>query len=223
MKTDEKKLLHENAPRFGTFLTEEQIDSLCLFIDLLVEWNSKINLVGTSDRVRIINELLLDSMVHVPYLPFNGKMVDLGSGAGFPALIIKIIKPDLKVKLVESNSKKVSFLKYVIHKLKLTDISPVNGRVEALTESIRSWECNIVISRAMTSLYNVIRLSDPFLGPGSIVAGFMGRDGTKDLKNIKKLLSNYNLVLKESITYHLLENKTKRTAVILQKMPISDA
>lgn len=191
---------------------------MCLFIDILTEWNSKINLVGTSDRLRIINELVLDSMVPAPYLPDDGKLIDLGSGAGFPALVLKIIKPDLEIKLVESNGKKVSFLKYAIHTLKMANIGAINSRVEKLTESIKSWGCDIVTSRAMTNLENIIRLSNPFLVPGSIITGFTGKDGAEDLKNIRKLLIDYNLELKKSITYRLPEKKSERTTVILQKI-----
>ena len=149
---NEKKILYDNSAQFGINPSEGQIDALCLFIDLLIEWNSKINLVGTNDRIRIINELLLDSMIPIPYLPEKGNMVDMGSGAGFPAMIIKILKPDLEVQLVESNGKKVSFLKYAIHSLRLRGITAINKRIEMLVKDLKLWGCDIVTSRAMTSL-----------------------------------------------------------------------
>ena len=198
-------------------MTDGQVDSLCLFIDLLIEWNRKINLVGTSDRSRIINELLLDSLIPVPYLPDKGHLLDFGSGAGFPALIIKILKPGLDVKLVESNGKKVSFLRYAIYSLRLRGISAFNNRIESLKESIKSWGCDIVTSRAMTSLEKIIRMSDPFLRPGGIIVGFLGQSGDQELNKIEELLSNYMLDLKRSISYSLPERESKRTTVLLQK------
>ena len=201
----------------GINLTEGQVNSLCLFIDLLVEWNSKINLIGTSDRCRILNELLLDSMIPVPYLPEKGDMVDLGSGSGFPAIVIKILKPGLEVRLVESNGKKVSFLKYAIHSLKLKGIDVINKRIEALTENLKSLYCDIVTSRAMAGLEKIIRISDPFLSPGGIIVGFLGKDGGIELKNIQGLLLNHQLEIIKTITYLLPEKKAERTTVLLQK------
>lgn len=198
-------------------MTGGQVDSICLFIDLLIEWNRKINLVGTGDRSRIINELLLDSLIPVPYLPEKGHLVDFGSGAGFPALIIKILKPGLDVKMIESNGKKVSFLKYAVYSLKLKGISAFNKRIEALTESLKSWGCDLVTSRAMTSLEKVIQISGPFLRPGGIIVGFLGKSGDQEFNKIQELLTKYTLDLKHSITYRLPEKESKRTTVLLQK------
>jgi len=198
------------------------VELLIRFVDILIEWNNKINLTGTSDRRRIIHELLLDSVVPVPYFPEKGNLVDLGSGAGFPALIIKILKPCLEVKLVESNRKKVSFLKYAIHSLQLKGITAINKRIEALTEDIKVWGCDIVTSRAMTSLEKVIRLSDPFLDPGGIITGFLGKHGDEELKDIQDLFFSRHLMLKRAITYHLPEKESERTTVLLQKIISSD-
>ncbi len=191
-------------------------------MDLLNEWSSKINLIGTTDRRRIINELLLDSLVPVPCLPEKGNLVDLGSGAGFPALIIKILKPDLEVKLVESNGKKVSFLKYAIHSLRLKGITAINKRIEVLTEEIKAWGCDIVTSRAMTSLEEVIRLSDPFLVPGGIIVGFLGKNGEKEINNIRDIFLKYRLGITNSITYNLPEKEAERTTVLLRKTAVSN-
>ena len=188
----------------------------------MTEWNRKKNLVGTGDRLRIINELLLDSTVPVPYLPEKGNLVDLGSGAGFPALVIKILKPGLDVKLVESNGKKVSFLKYAIHSLRLKGITAVNKRIEDLTENLQEWGCDVVTSRAMTSLEKIIRLSDPFLGPGGIITGFLGKGGSEEIEDIEAVLLNYHLVIKNSITYRLPEKEAERTTVLLQKVAFPD-
>ena len=219
---NEKKILYDNASQLGIILNEDQIDLLCLFVDLLIEWNTKVNLIGIIERRRIIDELLLDSIIPIPYLPEKGNLVDLGSGAGFPALIIKILKPDLEIKLIESNGKKVSFLKYVIHTLKLMGITAINQRIERVAESLMAWGCDVVTSRAMTSLENVIKVSDPFLVSGGIIVGFLGKNGEEELVNIQDLLKAYQLAVKNSITYHLPEKDTERTTVLLQKTIVSN-
>ena len=138
-------------------------------------------------------------------------------------MIIKILKPGLKVKLVESNGKKVSFLKYAIHSLRLKGITAFNKRIEALTEGLKEWGCNMVTSRAMTSLEKIIRLSDPFLEPGGIITGFLGKEGEKELKDIQEVLLNYHLVIKNSITYRLPEKESERTTVLIQKAAFSNS
>lgn len=213
----EKELLYKGADRFGIVLTEEQVKSLLMFINLLVEWNSKINLTGISSRSRIITELLLDSMIPVPFLPQKGELVDLGSGAGFPALIIKILRPDLGMRLIESNGKKVSFLKHAIRSLHLKDITPVNDRIEIVTKHNRPWCCNVVTSRAMASFEKIVQLSDSFLAPDGIIVGFLGGNGEDELKKIQTLFLKNNLSLKDSITYNLPGKESERTIVILQK------
>ena len=221
-KYNEKKLLYDRASQHGIMLTGAQVDSFCLFMGLLSEWNSKINLVGTDDRERIINELLLDSMIPAPYLPEKGNLVDLGSGAGFPALILKIIRPGLEVKLVESNGKKVSFLKFAIRSLHLTGITAINKRIEFLTDDIKAWGCDMVTSRAMADLEKVIRLSSHFLGPGGIIVGFLGKGGCNEIINIRELLSEYHLEIQKTISYDLPEKKSERTIVLLKKMSSQD-
>jgi 16S rRNA (guanine527-N7)-methyltransferase len=167
--------------------------------------------------MRIIDELILDSLIPVPYLPCEGNLVDIGSGAGFPAIIIKIAKPNLKIRLIESNGKKVSFLRYVIHVLKLKDVEPVNKRIETLSEEMRLWGCDIVTSRAMTGLVDVIRLSGPFLKKGGVLVGLLGKNREEELTNARILIDQYNLHMHKTINYTLPGKDTERTIVVLRK------
>lgn len=190
---------------------------LGIFLDILIEWNRKINLTGISDRMRIIDELILDSLIPVPHLPCEGNLADFGSGAGFPAIIIKIARPELKIRLIEANGKKVSFLRYVIHSLKLKDIEPINKRIENISDEIREWGCDIVTSRAMTGLKDVISLSSPFLKNGGFLVGFLGKNREQELVNARDLMERYNLQIHKTVNYTLPGKDTERTIVVLQK------
>jgi 16S rRNA (guanine527-N7)-methyltransferase len=170
--------------------------------------------------MRIIDELILDSIIPVPYIPTEGNIIDIGSGAGFPAILIKIAKPDLKIRLIEANGKKVSFLRYVIHLLKLKNIEPFNKRIETLSDEIREWGCDIVTSRAMTGLSDVIRLSCPFLKKGGFLVGFLGKNREEELDNARILMDQYNLQMHNTINYTLPGKDTERTIVVLQKLSL---
>ena len=175
------------------------------------------NLVGTSDRGRILTELLLDSLIPAPFLPPEGRMVVIGSGAGFPGLIIKILKPGLHVRLIESNGKKVSFLKYVIRDLGLKNISTINGRAETVLDSLNDEKINLITSRAMTDLQNLVILCGPILTPGCTLVGFLGSKWKKELDKIKKITLERNLFLKNSVKYQLPEKSTERLIAFLEK------
>jgi 16S rRNA (guanine527-N7)-methyltransferase len=146
--------------------------------------------------------------------------VDIGSGAGFPAIIIKIAKPDLKIRLIESNGKKVSFLRYVIHLLKLKEIEPINKRIEILSDEIREWGCDIVTSRAMAGLNDIIRLSDHFLKKGGFLVGFLGKNREEELANARFLMDQYNMNIHKPINYTLPGKDAERAIIILQKFSI---
>jgi 16S rRNA (guanine527-N7)-methyltransferase len=146
--------------------------------------------------------------------------VDIGSGAGFPAILIKIAMPDLKIKLIESNGKKVSFLRYVIHVLRLKDIEPVNKRIETISEEIREWGCDIVTSRAMTGLNDVIRLSGPFLKKGGFLVGFLGNNREEEFANARDIINQYDFHVHKTINYTLPGKDAERTIVVLQQMSL---
>ncbi|MBN1903708.1 MAG: 16S rRNA (guanine(527)-N(7))-methyltransferase RsmG [Deltaproteobacteria bacterium] len=213
----EKEIITKRLADYGIELTSHQVDLLGIFLDTLIEWNRKINLVGISDRMRIIDELILDSLIPVPHLPSEGNLVDIGSGAGFPAIIIKIARPELKIRLIEANGKKVSFLRYIIHMLKLKDIEPNNKRIENISDEIREWGCDIATSRAMTGLSDVISLSCPFLKNGGFIVGFLGKNRGQELANARDLLERYNLQIYKTANYTLPGKDSERTIVVLQK------
>ena len=210
-------LLCEFADRYNVALTNVHLEKFSLFLGYLEEWNSKMNLVGTSVRDRIITELLLDSLIPVPFLPSTGNMVDIGSGAGFPGLIIKVLKPGIHVKLIESNRKKVSFLKYAIRDLQLKNINTINKRVEVFIDSLINEEINLITSRAMTDLHSLIKLCGPVLTPGGTLIGFLGSKWKKELDKNKRTIKAHGLFLKDSVKYKLPDKPAERAVVFFKK------
>lgn len=210
-------LLFEYANKYGVTLTNSNVEKFSLFLDFLEEWNSKMNLVGTSDRDRIITELVLDSIIPVPYLPSAGNMVDIGSGAGFPGLMIKIMKPGIHVKLIESAGKKVSFLKYVIRALQLKNIIVAHERFETMADFLKDGEISLITSRAMTGLNNLIKSCVSFLHSGGTLICFLGSKWKKELKENESLLEESHLFIDNLMKYKLPEKSTERAVVFLKK------
>lgn len=214
MKLD---LLYEYGNRYGVTLTDSDIEKFSLFLEFLKEWNSKMNLVGTSDKNRIITELILDSIIPVPCLPDSGNMIDIGSGAGFPGLMIKMMKPGISMRLIEANGKKVSFLKYVIRALQLKNVTTVHDRFEAMADSLKEEKVKLITSRAMTDLHNLIELCAPFLNPAGMLICFLGKQWKKELQENEGFIKENNLSIDNSIKYKLPEKSTERAVVFLKK------
>jgi len=122
---------------FQLAVSDQQVLQIQQYIKILLQWNEKINLTAIRDPLEILNRHFCESMYAAVAVPMeNGRLADVGSGAGFPGIPLKIIRPDLQVFLIESNIKKATFLAEVIRELGLTDASVMVSRYEELGEEV---------------------------------------------------------------------------------------
>ena len=133
---------------FQLTASDQQVLQIQKYIKILLAWNEKINLTAIRDPLEILNRHFCESMYAAVAVPVeNGRLADVGSGAGFPGLPLKIIRPDLQVFLIESNIKKATFLAEVIRDIGLTDVRVVVSRYEELGEEVAPLD--FVCSRAL--------------------------------------------------------------------------
>ncbi|MBI5902792.1 MAG: 16S rRNA (guanine(527)-N(7))-methyltransferase RsmG [Deltaproteobacteria bacterium] len=166
------RLLEEGAAELGVGLDEAAIAAFSAYLDELKAWNRRINLTSIdSDREAVVRHFL-DSLTPYRHIKGAGRLLDIGAGAGFPGIPLKIADPFMEVTLVDSVEKKVHFMRNVIRKLGLKGIEAVSGRVEDRSLIARyAFGFDCVISRAFTGLKRFLELSLPYLkGGGSIVA-----------------------------------------------------
>ena len=151
-------------------LSPGQKDLLSIFINELTAWNKHMNLTGLSSSRRIMDELVADSLMPLPYLPDTGICLDVGSGAGFPAIPLKICKPAMKFFLMEPNLKKGRFLRQIIRLCGLKQIEVIRERIEMLSQPLPFEWCHIITSRAMAPLPRLVKLcvhdSKPYILKG---------------------------------------------------------
>ena len=209
--------MREKALDFGLKLSSRHLRSFRIYLDELIEWNRRINLIGLSDRRRIIVELLLDSLIPAPLIPERGVMLDAGSGAGFPGIPLKIYRPHQKTVLLEANLKKASFLKQVIRLLKLDDIQVVRGRIEGPGSDLTKGGYHLVTARAMAPLDKTILWCSPFLSPGGMLISYLGGNADMDLERHRKIMEDCSLLVHKSISYSLPGKPANRTVVIFKK------
>ena len=213
----EKDLILEWMHNFSVELSLTQLDLLFIYLNELWEWNKKFNLTGLSSRANIITELLLDSLLPLPYLPKTGNLLDVGSGAGFPSIPIKICHPNLKADLLEPNSKKVSFLKQIIRITGLRDIRVIRGRIDEDSSLLLAEEYNIVSTRALADLPHTLMWCAPFISPGGIFISFQGNTFQNSLKKSSPILDKNKIYLYKVIPYQVPEKNSQRHLLVFVK------
>jgi 16S rRNA (guanine527-N7)-methyltransferase len=144
--------------------------SFARYLDLLEKWNRVYNLTAIRDRGRMVTHHLLDSAAILPHVP-GPRVLDVGSGAGFPGIPLAIASPALQVTLLDSNQKKVAFLRQAVAELGLTNATVEAGRVESWPTSVRF---ESIVSRAFADLGEFVAASGRLLAPGGIIAAMKG-------------------------------------------------
>lgn len=211
---DLTSLLHN----FGLYLSEDQSRLMTVYLDELWDWNMKINLTGLSSKEQIITDLLVDSLIPSRFLPDEGRLLDLGSGAGIPAIPLKISKPSLIMDLVESNSKKVGFLRHVIRLAKLSKISVIQGRIEDSHNLLHPEGYHVITSRALAHLSQVLAWCGLHLTTGGHLVTFFGKDYDQTLKESSEVIADHGLSLIRTIPYILPGKDFKRHILIFNKV-----
>lgn len=175
--------LEREAARLGIRLGPEQLDLFDLYHKELRLWNARTNLISENTTEEIVSRHFLDSLTAVPYVtPPDARLIDIGCGAGFPGLPLKIALPSLRLTLLEVNRKKVSFLKHIIRLLRLDDTDVLHDRAENIVRSDRGrGTFAVAVSRASLKLSELLPLCDFFLPPGGLLITFKGPSAAAEL------------------------------------------
>ncbi|BBO66174.1 ribosomal RNA small subunit methyltransferase G [Desulfosarcina alkanivorans] len=150
----------------------------------LLHWNRTTNLTAITDPLAVAVKHYVDAVAVVPWIHRGARILDAGSGGGFPGIPLNILRPDLSVTLVDSVRKKVSFLKYAIRTLNLNGITAVHGRLEDLGPSPPyRGSYDLVVCRAFSSLEDFAGRTLPFLSPGGSLLAMKGPQSDPDQEN----------------------------------------
>lgn len=172
-----QKIIREGADEMGVALTDTQHEQLARHAMELLRWNRKTNLTAITDPTEVAVKHVLDSLAPLPIIPPGARLLDIGSGGGFPGLVLKIASPHLSITLVDSVRKKVSFLNHVIRTLGLKDIQACHSRVEALAEiSPYSHGFDVIVCRALCALEAFVSMALPLLAPAGTLIALKGRE-----------------------------------------------
>jgi 16S rRNA (guanine527-N7)-methyltransferase len=200
MKGNWPQLLVEAAASMNVVLGENQLDLFMRYYQEIMGWNEKINLLSRSSAEVTLLKNFIDSLTAVQFLPEReSRVLDMGSGGGFPGIPLKIACPALQVSLLEASRKKASFLKHILRTLQLAEITVIHERAESLRsrESYRN-SFDTVISKAAFKLPLLLTLGAAFLRPGGILMAMKGADISDELAEAQSAAAAAELLLTAS-------------------------
>lgn len=193
-------LLKTYAADLGLTLTDTQLSQFDAYASLLVDWNERMNLTGITDPYGIVVRHFVDSLTLVPLLPENATLIDVGTGAGFPAVPAAIARPDIRVTLLDSLQKRLTFLSCVCDTLSLS-CKTVHARAEdggknaALRETF-----DVATARAVAALPTLCEYCVPFVKNGGVFVALKGPDSDAELADARRAAKTLGAAYRQTVT-----------------------
>lgn len=211
-------LLREGAHEYGVSLDDSMISAFLEYKSILLEWNKKINLTAIEDDRDVIIKHFVDSLSIMPFLKDAHRIVDVGTGAGFPGIPLKIAQPSLEVVLLDSLEKRIGFLNTVISALQLKGISAVHLRAEdaGMAPQYRD-KFDAAAARAVASLPVLLEYCLPLVKTGGIFIAMKGSDGSEAAES-GKALDILGGSIEQVKEFTLPGNDMKRNIIIVRKL-----
>ena len=199
-----EQMLYNGLKALQIQASDKGIASLCTYYAELVKWNQKMNLVAAAEMEEILEAHFLDSLTLLPILADSPNLLDIGSGAGFPGLVIKTVRPEMAVTLVEPRQKRVTFLKHIGRALELKNLQIIADRLEPekiLTDLAGRYAC--ITSRAFTSIKDFLELSGPYGDANGRVICMKGPGAKKEISDWQHTHPDSKYTLMKIHTLHL--------------------
>lgn len=217
MGPESRKLLTEGANLFGIDLTEKAVKAFDLYLNELFKWNRKMNLTAIRSEKEVVLKHFLDSLALVPYLSGISSLLDIGSGAGFPGIPLKMVNLSLEVVLLDSALKKVHFQCHIIRTLKLQGIQAIHGRVQdkGILEKLAG-RFDAGIARAFSNLKTLLRFGAPYLRSGGLLIAMKGVSFQKELEDLAPTAISPCRLIKR-VDYDLPFSSYRRSLLLFEK------
>lgn len=214
MKNLKEVLKSHNLP-----CDDEKIEQFNMYYDLLVDWNQRLNLTSITEPNEVLVKHFFDSITPALYLKFtNQQIIDIGAGAGFPSIPLKICFPNLNITMLDSLNKRIIFLNNIIDSLKLNNIICVHGRAEELArKELYREKYDLAISRAVARLNIITELSLPFVKKGGKMVALKGSKAEEEIDEAKNAINLLGGVLETTFSLNLPGGYGDRTIIIINK------
>ena len=217
--------LESGIKKLNISYSNEQLEQLWEYYLFFIQENKKYNLSTITEPEAVIKKHFLDSLVILNQLDLGQRKrwLDIGTGAGFPGMVLKLFLPGDSFYLLDSSSKKVNFLSQLSYKLGLTGIDATHGRAEDLAQ-IEEWRGSFdyVCSRAVASLNVLLEYAVPFLKIGGFAYLYKGPEYKEEIKAAEQALNILGAEIKETIELDVPGLKAERYLIVIEKTDLTD-
>jgi len=213
-----QRFIIDGAHELGIEIDERVSAAFSIHALELINWNRRINLTAITDPREIATKHFLDSLAPAGCIPDRGKLLDIGTGGGFPGIPLKIFKPAISALLIDGVRKKINFLKHVLRALNLGNIDARQMRTETLLKDREyATSFDIIISRALSDLSTFVKSALPLLAKHGTIIAMKGEVDTQELDAVREdvLEGQYSLEIE---TYELPSIDSRRSLVILKHL-----
>ena len=206
---------------YGLSLEKRQMCQFLKYYELLVEWNSFMNLTAITEFNEVIDKHFIDSLAICEYVDFkNGdSLIDIGTGAGFPGIPLKIVFPNLKITLLDSLNKRINFLNTVIDELDLKDITTIHGRAEDFAKKPEYREqFDLCVSRAVANLSTLSEYCIPYINKGGQFVPYKSGEIDEEVAQAKKAVHILGGTIEDVVKFQLPGTEIGRSFVKIKKV-----
>lgn len=218
---DYLSILEEACRDIGLELTKEQYEQFMKYKDLIQEWNKKVNLTSIKEDEEIVKKHFIDSIKIFKFEEVKNakRIIDIGTGGGFPGIPMKIVNPDCEMVLLDSLNKRVNFLNIVINDLGLKNISTIHGRAEdfAVKPEYRE-KFDIVVSRAVANMTVLSEFCLPYVNLGKHFVALKGPSVDEELNESKRALSILGGEVEKLIPVKIEDSDLEHNLVVIKKV-----
>mgnify|MGYP005794062145 FL=1 len=212
---DFKQKLNE----FDIKINDEQIKSFEKYMNLLLEWNEKINLTAITQPEEIKLKHFVDSLTVLKYINEDDKVIDIGTGAGFPGIPLKIMNKNTKITLLDSLNKRINFLNIVIEKLDLSNIQAIHGRAEEIARNkLYREKYDVAVSRAVANLSTLTEYMLPFVKIGGKCICMKGANVNEELERAQNAIKELGGEIERVDNFYLSDNDNERNIIVIKKI-----
>lgn len=221
---DKDVFLKEEIEKTGIQLDDVQVGQFLLYYELLIEWNKVMNLTAITDYKEVVQKHFVDSLalikaIDIQYLQTGNKsMIDIGTGAGFPGIPLKIVFPKLKITLLDSLNKRIKFLNEVIERLEMNDITAIHGRAEdyAKQKDYRE-QYDICVSRAVANLATLSEYCLPYVKKEGYFISYKSEDIEKEIDDSRNAVNMLGGKVEDIVKFNLPDTDIRRAIVKIKK------
>ncbi len=211
--------LQNQAQKIDINLTNKQLNEFYTYMNLLIEWNKNINLTAITEPEEIIKKHFIDSLTISKNIKKDSSIIDVGTGAGFPGIPLKIVREDINVVLLDALNKRLNFLNEVIKENKLENIETVHFRAEEVGKNkIYREKYDVATSRAVAQLNILAEYLLPLVKVGGKCIGMKGSNVEEELKNSKKAINLLGGEIEKIEEFILPDSDIKRNVIIIKKV-----